>query len=78
MKLSEFPLASLSLFNLLKIDCLFISSPNPFTLKVVILIGVCIEEFWPDIMLTTFGDGGVLDTGEKSLARKEEKIDCRH
>ncbi len=37
---------------------------NPFTLKVVILIGVCVDEFWPDIMLTTLEDEDVLDSEE--------------
>ncbi len=58
----------MSLFNLLKIDCLL-------TLKVVILIGVCIDEFWPDVMLITFRDGGMLKSEEKNVEMKEEKID---
>ncbi len=69
---------SLSLLSLLKIDCLFTSSPNPFTLNFVILIGVYVDECLPGIMLTTFGDRGVLDSEEKSVEIKEEKIDCRH
>ncbi len=44
----------------------------------VILVGVFVDEFWPDIMLTTLEDEGVLDSEEKSIEKKKERIEYMH